>query len=113
MVATMKRQYIFAVLFWDMFLSYEIVTEIQDMCFELHEIIADADCKRAQPLSRALYPNSLNAHWTEAANGQIQKTFVVRQLREVRHPANIPLEEANILVQMAGSMISSYWPVGD
>lgn len=42
-----------------------------------------------------------------------QKNSVSPQLREAREPANIPLAEAELLVQMVGSVVCSYLPGGD
>lgn len=97
-------------------MSYALADELLDIYLELRKMIADVNSKSFQPTY--IEARTLPTSHKLASDGGCQltdteKTSVIRQLREARSPAHIPLIEGRLLVQMVGSVILSYPPGGD
>lgn len=110
-VAMMKSRPRSAKLSLDMFLRYAPATNLPDMCAELRAMNADVRSKRAQPTCLEACTMPISLKLTSDGGCQLteeEKTVIARQLRKTRGATNIPLLEGQVLVQMIGSVISSY-----
>lgn len=115
-VATMKQPSRYGAIPWDTFLRYALAEALPVICNELRDMIANVHDKRANPTSMDARTMPMALKFASGGGCRLNdedKTTFVRQFQYVCRPPNILLVEAELLVQMVGSAVSSYPPGRD
>lgn len=96
--------------------AFTLAEELPDICNELHDLMSHMQDKlnKPTPVDERTMPMALKlgSDGCSEQNDE-EKLSVARQLREICGNAHIRPMEAELLVQMIGSVVSSYPPGGD
>lgn len=116
LMSTMKCHARSVCISWEIFLRLKRGENIPNICTNFRELIAEIQAKHGQPSPREErdIPNPLKL--TSAEGCQLmdkELTAVAKQLHKASGLVYITISEANLLVQMVGSVVSSYPQGGD